>query len=74
MQIYEMQRKLLTFGLRALFLGAIMMPDTALARENEPAETANCTDPRHRHNVVRPAVEPAPIRKAEKLRVRRILI
>ena len=62
----------LSFGLFALGGGAF--PDIAMARETEPAESANCVDPKHRHVVVRPLTESLPIRKSEKLRVRRILM
>jgi hypothetical protein len=62
----------LCFGFVAL--GAAALPDNAMAREAEQAEAANCTDPKHRHVVVRPLTESLPIRKSEKLRIRRILM
>lgn len=55
-------------------LGAFALPSAALARESETAESASCNDPRHRHVVVRPLTESLPIRKADKIRIRRILM
>lgn len=74
MQIQLMRRILLTFGTGLVVFGAAMMPDAALAREVEQADVGNCTDPKHRHTVVRPLTESAPRRKTEKLRIRRILM
>jgi hypothetical protein len=50
----------------------MLAPGAAFARETDDA--ANCADPKHRHVVVRALTEPAPIRKADKVRVRRILM
>jgi hypothetical protein len=56
---------------------AMFAPDSAYARENEQNEqhdALNCTDPKHRHSVVRPLTESLPIRKKDKSRVRRVLM
>jgi hypothetical protein len=50
---------------------AMFVPESAFARENDQS---NCTDPKHRHVAVRPLTEPAPIRKKDKERVRRVLM
>ncbi|MFN0047270.1 MAG: hypothetical protein ACKVOS_12460 [Sphingorhabdus sp.] len=61
-----------------LILGAtIMMPEMAYARENDQNDqhdTAICTDPKHRHFVIRSSTESLPIRKKEKTRIRRVLM
>ena len=61
-----------------LILGAtILMPAMAFARENEQSDqhdTAICTDPKHRHFIVRSSTESLPIRKKEKTRIRRVLM
>lgn len=54
-----------------LFIG--MLPSAAFARETEQ-EAANCNDQKHRHAIVRPLTESLPIRKSDKIRVRRILM
>ncbi len=69
-----MRGYLLTFGSGLIFCAAMMSPDAAYARETEQNEAASCTDPKHRHYAVRPLTEPMPIRKKEKLRVRRVLM
>jgi hypothetical protein len=69
-----MRGSFVTLNLGFVVLGALALPEVALARESEPAESAVCNDPRHRHVVVRPLTESLPIRKAEKLRIRRILM
>ena len=53
---------------------AMFAPEPALARENEQSEQTNCIDPKRRHTAVRPLTEPAPIRKKDKERVRRVLM
>jgi hypothetical protein len=53
---------------------AMFIPEAAFARENEQSEQSICTDPKHRHTAVRPLTEPAPIRKKDKERVRRVLM
>jgi hypothetical protein len=63
-----------TLGTGIVILSAGSLPDTAFARETEQSEIANCNDPRHRHFVVRPLTESLPVRKAEKQRVRRVLM
>jgi hypothetical protein len=73
-QILRMRGLLLTLGGGIVVFSGGMLPDAALARETDQAETANCTDPKHRHIIVRPLTEPAPIRKTDKVRVRRILM
>lgn len=74
MQIYAMRGILLTLGSGLIVAGGALTPEAAFARDKEQAETANCTDPKHRHTIVRPLTESLPIRKTEKLRVRRILM
>jgi hypothetical protein len=69
-----MRRLFSTLGTGIVLLSAGFLPDTALARETEQAEIANCNDPRHKHVVVRSLTESLPIRKTEKQRVRRILM
>ncbi len=73
-QILRMRGALATLATSFVFFGAMLSPETAFARETEQNEASNCTDPRHRHYVVRPLTEPTPIRKKEKLRVRRVLM
>jgi hypothetical protein len=70
----HMRRLFSTLGTGIVLLSAGFLPDTALARETEQAEIANCNDPRHKHVVVRSLTESLPIRKTEKQRVRRILM
>jgi hypothetical protein len=69
-QTVHMRGYLLTFSVFA----AALMPDSAFARESDQGEAAVCTDPKHRHVVLRPLTEPAPVRKLEKVRIRRILM
>lgn len=64
----------LTFGTGIAILAAGMSPDTAFAREPDQPEAANCTCPKNRQTVLRPLTEARPIRKGEKVRVRRILM
>jgi hypothetical protein len=73
MQKYRMRGIIapLSLGVVTLFIG--MLPSAALARETDQ-EMANCNDPKHRHAIVRPLTEPLPIRKSDKIRVRRILM
>lgn len=73
-QAVSMRRSfgILSFGF--IVSGAFAMPSAASAREAEPAESASCNDPKHRHVVVRPLTESLPIRKADKIRIRRILM
>jgi hypothetical protein len=73
-QIRRMRGLFLTFGAGMAVAAAGMVPDVAAARETDQSEAANCTDPKHRHTVVRPLTESVPIRKTEKVRVRRILM
>ena len=69
-----MRGSFVTLSVGMVVLGTLALPDAAFARENEQVEAANCTDPKHRHVQVRPLTESLPIRKSEKLRVRRILM
>lgn len=73
-QTWRMRGIFLTFSAGIVVFSAGMLPEAASARETEQVETANCTDPKHRHTIVRPLTEPAPIRKTDKARVRRILM
>ncbi len=73
-QISRMRGLFLTLGTGMVVLAAGMSPDAAFARETDQSEAANCTDPKHRHTVVRPLTESLPIRRSEKVRVRRILM
>jgi len=73
-QFQHMRGLFLTVGTGMGILAAGMAPDAAFARETDQPEAANCTDPKHRHTVVRPLTEALPIRKGEKVRVRRILM
>ena len=70
----RMRGSFVSLNLGFVVLGAFALPSTAMARESEPAESASFNDPRHRHVVVRPLTESLPIRKAEKIRIRRILM
>lgn len=66
-----------TLGAALVMCAALFVPDSAYARENEQNEqhdAANCTDPKHRHSVVRSLTESVPIRKKDKIRVRRVLM
>ena len=69
-----MRGALITIGSGMLLFAAAFSPEAALARETEQSESAGCTDPKHRHVVLRPLIEPTPIRKKEKVRVRRVLM
>ncbi len=71
---FRRMRGLLTFGSGLVLFAAMMSPDAAFARETDQNNSVNCTDPKHRHTVLRPLTEPVPLRKAEKVRVRRILM
>ncbi len=73
-QIQHMRGLFFTIGAGMVVLTAGMSPDVAFARETDQSENAGCTDPKHRHTVVRPLTEALPIRKGEKVRVRRILM
>ncbi len=73
-QPLPMRGQLAIFASGMVFFGAVLAPETAFARESEQSEAASCTDPKHRHYAVRPLTEPTPIRKREKLRVRRVLM
>jgi hypothetical protein len=64
----------LTLGTGIAVLAAGVIPDVAAAREAEQSGAANCTEPKHRHTIMRPLTESVPIRKADKVRVRRILM
>ncbi len=72
--IQRMRGILTAFATGFLVFGALLSPEAASARENEQNEAPNCTDPKHRHYAVRPLTEPTPIRKKEKMRVRRVLM
>jgi hypothetical protein len=71
---FPRMRGLLIFGSGLVLVAAMMSPDSAFARETDQNESANCIDPKHRHTVLRPLTERLPLRKAEKVRVRRILM
>jgi hypothetical protein len=73
-QFPHMGRYVLSSGIGIVLGAAMFLPEPAFARENEPSEQSNCTDPKHRHTAVRPLTEPAPIRKKDKERVRRVLM
>ncbi len=73
-QFGRMRGLFTTLGAGIVILSAGCAPEAAFARETEQSEIANCNDPRHRHVVVRPLTESLPVRKAEKQRVRRILM
>ena len=73
-QTSRMRGIFLTFGAGIVVFSAGLLPEAASARETDQVETANCTEPKHRHTVVRPLTEPARIRKTDKARVRRILM
>lgn len=73
-QSSHMRGQLAIFATGLVFFGALLSPETAFARDTEQNEAASCTDPKHRHYAVRPLTEPTPIRKKEKLRVRRVLM
>jgi hypothetical protein len=61
----------LSLAMVTLFIG--MSPSAAFGRETEQ-DAANCNDPKHRHAIARPLTESLPIRKSDKVRVRRILM
>lgn len=69
-----MRGRFLTLSAGFIVVGALALPDPVMARETEQVEPAICSDAKHRHVVVRPLTESVPIRKAEKLRIRRILM
>lgn len=56
----------------ALF-AAFAVPQSAAARETAQVQDENCTETK-RVTVVRPLTEPAPIRKKDKARTRRVLM
>lgn len=70
----RMRGAMLSWGSGALFCAAMFSPEAAFARETEQGDSANCTDPKHRHYVLRPLTEPVPVRKKEKVRIRRVLM
>lgn len=72
--IWRMRGFFLTFGTGIVLFAAGISPDAAFARENDQSEAANCPDPQHKHTVVRALTESLPIRKGDKVRVRRILM
>ncbi|MGB5077879.1 MAG: hypothetical protein WBO17_10400 [Sphingorhabdus sp.] len=72
-QIWAMRGVFLTFC-SALGLLAAFAPGVAWARDSDQLDSASCSDPKHRHVIIRPLTESAPIRKSEKVRVRRILM
>lgn len=66
-----------TLGVALVLCAAMLTPNSAYARESEHGEqneTLNCTDPKHRHSIVRSLTESPPIRKKDKARVRRVLM
>jgi hypothetical protein len=69
-----MRGSFFTLNIGFVVFGAVALPDLAFAREAEQVESAICPDPKHRHITVRPLTESVPIRKAEKVRIRRILM
>lgn len=71
---FSMRRSVVSLSFGFVILGALALPDAALARENEQPETASCPDSKHRSIQVRPLTESLPIRKLDKVRVRRILM
>lgn len=73
-QFPPMRGLLPVLGTGVLFCAALLSPQEAFGRETEQNESANCTDPKHRHYVVRPLTEPVPVRKKDKIRVRRVLM
>ncbi len=76
-QFPRMRGHIPTLGAALVMCAALLVPDSAYARENEQNEqhdAANCTDPKHRHSVVRSLTESVPIRKKDKIRVRRVLM
>jgi hypothetical protein len=73
----RMRGALASFATGFVFFGAMLMPEAAFAREseqNEQNEASDCVDPKHRHYVARSLTEPAPIRKKDKMRIRRVLM
>jgi hypothetical protein len=77
MHFRRMRGHIPTLGTALVLCAAMLVPDAAYARENEQGEqneTLNCTDPKHRHSIVRSLTESLPIREKEKARVRRILM
>lgn len=76
-QFPRMRGHIPTLGAALVMCAALLVPDSAYARENEQNEqhdAANCTDPKHRHSVVRSLTESVPIRKKDRIRVRRVLM
>ncbi len=73
-QFPRMRGHISTLGAALVMCAALFVPDSAYARENEQHDAANCTDPKHRHSVVRSLTESVPIRKKDKIRVRRVLM
>ncbi len=63
-----------TLSLGVFALGAFAIPSSVMAREADSSESVNCADPKHRHVLVRPLTEPVVIRKADKFRIRRVLM
>lgn len=57
-----------------LLVALVAIPAAASVRESDHGDGAICTEPKHRHVVLRPLTEPAPIRKKDKVRVRRVLM
>lgn len=73
----RMRGQFATLGATLVLCAAMLTPNPAYARENEHGEqneALNCTDPKHRHSIVRSLTESLPIRKKDKARVRRVLM
>jgi hypothetical protein len=73
----RMRGQFATLAVALVLCAAMLTPNSAYARESEHGEqneTLNCTDPKHRHSIVRSLTESLPIRKKDKARVRRVLM
>jgi hypothetical protein len=73
-QILRMRSLFFTFCASFVVLAAGISPDIAFARETDQTENASCGCVKQRRTIVRPLTEPAPIRKKDRDRVRRILM
>lgn len=70
----RMRGLVLTLSVVMALGASFLIPERAFARENEQNDAAICTDPKHRHFIIRSLTESWPIRKKEKARVRRVLM
>jgi hypothetical protein len=70
----SMQRLAFIIMLAAIAATAGFTPQAAYAADSDQAENTNCSCKTPRRTIVRPLTESTPIRKSDKVRIRRILM